>query len=150
MTFEDWIKVAKGWFPRLDVGNCRPTSPVDEKYNCVAWAAGDQEHWWWPDPLFLKYWPPEVPREVSISAFESAFGLQGYVERSDACLNTDKQKVAIYTSSNGVPTHAARQLADGWWASKLGSNIDIEHQPDALDGPEYGRVALVLARPSHP
>ena len=26
-----------------------------------------------------------------------------------------------------VPTHAARQLANGWWTSKLGPSFDIEH-----------------------
>ena len=148
VSFEDWIRVASATFPRLTVRNCRPTSPVDENYNCIAWAVGDQEHWWWPDPLFLNYWPPEVPREESLQAFERALGLAGYVERSDARVDVGKEKVAIYASSSGMPTHAARQVADGWWASKLGENIDIEHQLEALDGPEYGRIALVLARPS--
>lgn len=148
MSFEEWIKLASGTFPALAVANCRLTSPVDENYNCLAWASGDSKRWWWPDPLFLNYWPPGVPREESLKAFEHAFGLAGYVERSGPRLDVGKEKVAIYTSSNGTPTHAARQVADGWWASKLGENIDIEHHLDALDGPEYGTVVLVLARPT--
>ena len=43
--------------------------------------------------------------------------------------------VAIY-QSGGLPTHAARQLSDGNWTSKLGPNIDITHSLSGLEGPE--------------
>jgi len=33
-------------FPRLTAQNHRITSPATQGYNCVAWAAGDVEHWW--------------------------------------------------------------------------------------------------------
>jgi len=94
------------------------------------------------------YWPPGVPREENLDAFVRAYGLLGYIELSDATVEPGRQKVAIYTGSNGNPTHAARQLSDGWWASKLGPQIDIEHEFSALDGPAYGTVAVILARPA--
>src|SRR5207244_363796 len=36
-------------FPGLRGTSYRITSPPDSAYNCVAWAAGDQASWWWPD-----------------------------------------------------------------------------------------------------
>jgi hypothetical protein len=96
--------------------------------------------------MLQRYWPPNVPREETIQAFMQAYGLQGYSQISDPTLESGKQKIAIYTDRNGTPTHAARQLPDGWWASKLGHLHDIEHEFGALDGPAYGSVAVVLAR----
>ena len=37
------------------------------------------------------------------------------------------EKVAIYAQADGAPTHAARQLPDGTWTSKLGQEVDIGH-----------------------
>ncbi len=46
----------------------------------------------------------------------------------------------------GVPEHAARQLANGRWTSKLGRAEDIEHQLHDLEGEVYGTVALLMKR----
>jgi len=144
--FEDFVRAIQPQFPLLTAANSRPTSPYDEGYNCIAWAAEDTDYWWWPDAMGQHYWPPDVLREETVASFIHAYGLQGYTERCDATLEQSKQKVAIYTASNGKPTHAARQLSDGWWASKLGRQIDIEHEFAALDGPTYGTIAVILAR----
>jgi hypothetical protein len=146
--YQDLVRAMQVPFPNLTAANSRPTSPRDKGYNCIAWAAGDTERWWWPDKENQNYWPPTVPREETIEAFLRAYELQGYTQRSDPAVEPGRQKVAIYTDRNGVPTHAARQLPDGWWASKLGREIDIEHEFSALDGPAYGTVAVILARPA--
>jgi hypothetical protein len=148
MTFHELVRAMQVPFPNLTETNSRATSPYDEGYNCIAWAAGDTDYWWWPDAMGQSYWPAEVPREVTLEAFVQAYGLQGYTLRADESLEQDKQKIAIYIDRNGKPTHAARQLGDGWWASKLGRHVDIEHEFKALDGPEYGPVAVILARPA--
>ena len=61
------------------------------------------------------------------------------------------EKVAIY-ARDGELTHAARQLRDGRWTSKLGKYEDIEHDSlEALYGDgygEYGSVAVFMVRPS--
>lgn len=147
MTFQSLLHALKPQFPQLTAANSRLTSPYDDSYNCIAWAAEDTDHWWWPDAMGQHYWPLDAPREETLNAFVQAYRLQGYTECSDANLEPGKQKVAIYTDRNGTPTHAARQLSDGWWASKLGQQIDIEHEFAALDGPAYGTVAVILARP---
>lgn len=148
MNFQDLVRAMQVPFPNLTEANGRPTSPCDEGYNCIAWAAGDSDHWWWPDAMGQHFWPPDVPREETIEAFVRAYGLQDYSQRSDPTLEPDRQKIAIYAARNGKPTHAARQLPDGWWASKLGQQIDIEHEFTALDGPAYGTVVVILARPA--
>jgi hypothetical protein len=56
------------------------------------------------------------------------------------------EKVAIYLA-NGLPTHAARQLADGAWTSKCGRLEDIRHTLDGVAGDVYGQPAVFLARP---
>ena len=56
------------------------------------------------------------------------------------------EKVALFVSSNGIPTHAARQLPNGRWTSKLGLLEDIEHPLRSLEGSEYGTVSKVLRR----
>ena len=54
--------------------------------------------------------------------------------------------MAIY-ALQGKPTHAARQLGDGRWTSKLGKEVDITHTLVGLEGPVYGQVAAYLRRP---
>ncbi len=85
-------------FPALNDGNSRLTSPADEAYNCISWAADDPQRWWWPDPQEQSFWPPTVPRAESIDAFVMAFGVLGYLERTDDTVEAGKQKIAIFAS----------------------------------------------------
>ena len=64
-------------FPGLHGSGYLVTSPADIRYNCVAWAAEDEEHWWWPDED--SYWPEGVAREETIAAFVAAFEKLGFV-----------------------------------------------------------------------
>ncbi len=148
MTYEGWLNALQEPFPNLSSENSRLTSPVDEGYNCIAWAAGDIERWWWPDPLEQKYWPATVPRAESVNAFVQAYKLLGYLYMTDSSLEPGKEKIAIFATDAGKPTHAARQLPGGQWTSKLGQIIDIEHELSAVEGPEYGKVSVILARNS--
>jgi len=150
MTFQDPLVVLSPHFPQLTAANSRPTIPYDEGYNCIAWAVEDTDRWWWPDPQRQQFWPARVPRQVTLAAFVQAYGLLGYARCAYASIEAAKQKITIYTSGHGKPTHAARQLRDGWWASKLGEQIDIEHELSARAGPEYGTVAIVLSRAMRP
>ncbi len=130
--------------PRLTAENYRITSPATWDYNCIAWAVGITDTWWWPSPG--RYWPEGVAREETVAAFMAAFGLHGYLPVPNSDLEQEMEKIAIY-ALEGVPTHAARQLADGWWTSKLGPNIDIAHETtDAIAGGVYGIVVVVLGR----
>jgi hypothetical protein len=56
-------------FPRLTAQNHRSTSPATPDYNCVAWAAGDLEHWWQPGVYWL---PPDWPHDGGSGSFPFA------------------------------------------------------------------------------
>jgi len=133
-------------FPNLTQVNHRVVSPATTEYNCIAWAAERQDRWWWPDLMGTAFWPPGVPREETLTAFEMAYGTLGFVACADDGLEAGFRKVAVYAKT-GTPTHAARQLSDGRWTSKLGEWEDIEHATlQALEGGVYGTVALIMRR----
>lgn len=136
-------------FPGLARATYRVTSPRSKKYNCVAWAAGHTENWWWPEPeATIEYWPPTAPRLKTVDAFRQAFAFLGYEICDTAQLEPGFEKVAVFADENGVPQHAARQLTDGRWTSKLGQAEDIEHGLEDLTGAVYGSVVLILKRPA--
>ena len=134
-------------FPGLRTATFRVTSPADPKYNCIAWAASDPLHWWWPEgkPPGVA-WPESAARDVTLSAFTDAFLTIGFVVGGDESLEAGFEKVALFADAAGTPTHAARQLLSGAWTSKLGNAEDIEHELRALEGEIYGRVTLILKR----
>ena len=95
-------------FPNL-AGGDRITSPETPSYNCIAWAASDTGHWWWPTALRGYYWPAEAPRSGSIRDFIAAFGKLGYEPVENAELEEGIEKIAIYADEQGDPTHMARR-----------------------------------------
>ena len=139
-----------GWvdqsFPNLRSSGFRITSVATREYNCIAWSVHDTENWWWPNPL-AAYWPESAPLEETLPAFIEAFRTRGFVPCESSEVEPGYEKIAIYVDNQGVPTHAARQLPNGSWTSKLGTFEDIEHTLDGLTGPEYGRAAQFLRRP---
>jgi len=137
-------------FPALRDEHHEVTSHSTDDYNCVAWAADDSETWWWPDDpeVGYGYWPPNVPRAETVLAFQLAYATLGYVQCDNASVEVGFEKIALYVLNDGTPTHAARQLPDGRWTSKLGHCEDIEHvNLECLQGPLYGKVSVYLKRP---
>jgi hypothetical protein len=135
--------------PHLTTATCEIKSKATNRYNCIAWAAGEDFRNWWPDPNGVGYWPSNVPREVTIQAFILAYGTLGFQEGGDGRLETGIQKLALYVKGQPeIPTHAALQLESGQWTSKLGPFEDVNHTtPEAATGPVYGRVYCYLSRP---
>jgi len=138
--------------PNLTDGFWLATSPVDPTYNCIAWAADDNENWWWPSGCPEDYWPPGAPLENTVEAFIIAYGTRGYVPCGmDSSYESGFEKVALYASERfGTlkPQHAARQLDNGCWTSKLGPEEDIEHHMLMdVESPVYGKVVCILKRP---
>jgi hypothetical protein len=135
-------------FPKLCGTNWRVSSPFDRDYNCVAWAAGDTNDWWWPVSLNRPVvWPASAPAEITLAAFEAAFACLGYARCDNEGLEPGVEKVALFVGADGRPCHAARQIATGIWTSKLGAGEDVEHPLRDLEGDVYGTVTLVLGRP---
>jgi hypothetical protein len=139
-------------FPGLRGTAYQVTSPPDDASNCIAWAAGDPTQEWWPNPADAPrsaYWPPGVPREETLEAFQQAFATLGYAVCNDDRREAGYEKIALFALL-GAPKHAARQLPSGRWTSKLGVGEDIEHALHDLTGMVYGSVVLVLKRPRPP
>ena len=57
------------------------------------------------------------------------------------------EKIAIYSDKMKTPTHAARQLDNGSWTSKLGRCNDISHDVIGVSGFTYGQIAVFMKRP---
>lgn len=75
-----------------------------------------------------------------------AFQSLGFVECEDASLESGYEKVALY-SLGMMYTHAARQLPNGLWTSKLGQLEDITHAtPEVIAGSDYGEVMQFMKR----
>jgi hypothetical protein len=132
-------------FPGLRQARFRTTSPSTDGYNCFAWAMSESHRWWSPIPP-IYYWPPNVPREFTLAAFEVAFRTRGFESCTSPELEAGYEKVALYVDANGTPKHAARQLPSGEWTSKLGSSIDIAHTLPGLEGTAYGQVTVYFRR----
>ena len=140
------MAVNESLFPDLARTGYRLTSPPDPLYNCIAWAAGFTDAWWWPDPAGFDYWPAGVPRERTLAAFNQALAGVGFSPCPDDSVEPAWEKIAVYATPDG-PAHAARQLPNGRWTSKLGPDDDLEHDLDGLCGAVYGSVVQLLRRP---
>jgi hypothetical protein len=85
--------------------------------------------------------------QETLDAFIKALGTLGFMPCDNPHLEHANEKVALYVDENGKPTHAARQLPNGRWTSKLGQGQDIEHELEGVTGSVYGVVAQILKRP---
>jgi hypothetical protein len=140
MSRADLLRV----FPELKHTGYRKTSDDTRQYNCLAWAAGETHRRWDPHVL-TDHWPAR--REQTIPAFKEAYESIGYVQCPDGKEEHGFEKIAIF-AIGGKPQHAARQLGNGAWTSKLGRDIDIEHPTvDGVKSQVYGEVVIYMKRP---
>jgi len=128
-------------FPALPSDGYVVVSPETTAYHCIAWAAGESHRWWEPGI----YWP--IQPGDDLATLISLFASLGYALCDDDRLEVGYQRVALYADDFGNWTHAARQLPDGWWTSKLGEAVDILHRsPHALVSDSYGEVCAIMKR----
>ena len=150
-----WPYYPLQYFPGLDSANHRITSPMSLRYNCIAWAAGRDDHNAWPtDAEGLQdepsvTWPEGIRNDESIAAFVEYFALLGYTLCDGPDYEAGFEKVAIF-AKDGEPTHAARQLPSQKWTSKMGfDGVDIEHNDlECIAGDRYGTASVFLKRPA--
>jgi len=143
----------KAWeaqFPQLQ-GRYTKSSEVTKTYNCAAFAVGDDQNWWDPLPPKTYYWPIQLPPNISeayaVASYIRAFETRGFRTCSDGSLEAGFEKIAIYGNRWGYFEHAARQLPDGRWISKIAEDEDITHDTvDLLLGEQPGDISY-MARP---
>lgn len=101
--------------------------------------------WVWPGPEPYHWWPDHLPRDGSLDVLLAFFGELGYSPGPlSGRFTHGVERVAIFGDEDG-PTHAARELPDGTWTSKLGMSEDIQHRDlEMLVG--YGHLLAVLHR----
>ena len=136
------------WFPELATAGYEPTSEESINYNCIAWAAGETHRRWDPAPGY--FWPLEILRDDKIETLVTMFESLGFkrLEQFDAqaiVYEIGVEKVALYADGSSW-THAARQLSNSRWTSKLGDIEDIQH--DRLEGfhAVYGDPHCVMVK----
>lgn len=76
----------------------------------------------------------KIAKEETLEAFSEAFAIKGFVRCSDGKVELGFEKIAVYALGSEI-RHAAKQMKDGSWRSKLGPDEDIEHILAGLEGP---------------
>ncbi len=139
-------------FPRLEEFAWEKTSDKTKNYNCFAWAGGDAGRVWSPTLLGAGvYWPPGIPALATLTGTIDAYAREGFEVCADSRLEAGYVKIALFTDAANEPRHAARQLADGTWTSKLGEHIDIWHEKmEAVGGVMYGEPTIFMRRHGDP
>lgn len=130
------------------------TSRNTPVYNCIAWAYGISNRWMWPNTGYTRYldgvdyWPSEEIMSCDVKNFIAAFELKGYKLCNDASFEEGYRKIVLYVNPGTTEcTHAARQLTNGAWTSKLGAGNDIQHgTPQSIEGVNYGVVYCYMKR----
>jgi hypothetical protein len=140
-------------FPQLRASGALKTSDASTRYNCIAWAVHETRCKWWPlvgagEKEF--FWPHGVPRKATVDNFTAAFRTRGFAECADGVPEAGFEKIALYVDASGTPTHAARLKSNGRWTSKLGGNVDIEHDLHDVEGGIYGAVARFYRKALEP
>ena len=142
------MKLSIPSFPNSTISPFTITSPPLTTYNCISWAYGINSVRMWPNtPGF--YWPANISNINHINSFIDLFRSIGYNICPDGNLENGFEKIAIFEDKN-VPTHAARQLANGLWTSKLGHfpniSFDASHTINSISGGVYGNVSIYMKR----
>lgn len=148
MALPSWTDILTGAFPNLASEGFEIVDQPSERYNCIAYAAGDTSEWWWPDGV--NYWPPWATPTDRIESLQEAFAGQGYERCDDSNVEAGYHKVALY-ESHGEMRHAAAQMPTGRWRSKMGRGPVIEHlSPNSLSGGHYGNPTVFVRRVTRP
>ena len=140
-----WLNVS---FPNLRNEGFVMVEPPSSVYNCIAYAAGDTSQWWAHLPN--RYWPSHATRSNGIASLREVFAGMGFEQCDDSRVEGGYQKVALY-EEHGIWAHAAVQLPNGAWRSKMGRGPVIEHRsPESLAGGDYGDPTVFMRRPQAP
>lgn len=140
-------------FPKL-AEDCyfKITSKKTPTYNCIAWAYGIDNRWMWPNTgkyHFIDgvhFWPDDNIIDENVDNFIEAFVSKGYEICENCAFDAGYRKIALYVKPNTKTcTHAARELRNGYWTSKLGDKNDIQHEsPFSIEGDWYGVVHCIM------
>ncbi len=141
--------------PGLEGTDYQITSPQTTDYNCIGWALGDTGR-----ALVVAVHELRVilacrvsSRSLEVETFITLFESQGFERCEIEGAEAGFEKIALFVE-DAYFTHVARQLPSGRWTSKLGNDVDIEHELRDLTRRRssfplyrYGAVVGVMRRP---
>ena len=144
MVTPRWADLLVGAFPNLANEGFEIVDQPTEQYNCIAYAAGDTSKWWWPDGI--NYWPPWARETSRIESLIEVFAGLGYEQCAHNDTEDGYQRVVLY-EVDGEMKHAAMQMPNLRWRSKMGQGPVIEHlSPESLSGGMYGDATAYMLR----
>jgi len=120
------------------------TSEPSLVYNCIAWSVGDDTKWWWPHKD--TYWPDDINKEETIEAFIDLYSNMGYELCDHQEYEDNYEKIVLFADDKDMPTHAARQVSENRWTSKLGPSEDVEHTLNSMNEGFYGKPFMYFKR----
>jgi len=148
MDIPSWARILAQAFPKLPEEGYEIISEPTKKYNCIAYAANDISDWWGTVEE-QQHWPDYATRSERMESLIEVFAGLGYQRCQDSGLESGYEKVALY-EEQGAWKHAALQMPNGRWRSKMGEGPLIEHRsPESLAGGIYGEPTTCMRRPAN-
>ena len=90
MDTPSWVQL----FPRLSGEGFKIVEQESDRYNCIAYAAGDTTNWWWPNGI--DYWPPWATVDNKIESLKEMFAGLEYEQCDNSSFEDGYEKVALY------------------------------------------------------
>lgn len=144
MDMSSWAELLGKAFPKLSSEDIEFVGEPTNRYNCIAYAAGDTTKPW--IHYEEHYWPPHATRSDNIQSLVEVFAGLGFEQCQDSSVEDNYEKVALY-EQQGEWQHAAIQTPNGRWRSKMGIGPVIEHRsPESLSGGMYGDATVYMRR----
>ena len=130
--------------PNMSKEKLRVIRLATRAYNCIAAAFGVEEQWWWPEG---PGWPIAEDHGTSVKSFDALVKHFGGERCDGPDMEEGYVKLDLYIDEYGEPTHMARQTIRGTWISKMGGNMEVEHDLNELDGEGYGKPRIFYRFP---
>lgn len=138
----------KMYWPSLNDEDFEFKSHFNPFYNCLAWAIN-------VNTIFVTMNYFQKKHGLDINNLDHS--VNGYAKILEefynylSCENGEYEKgfekILLYGDNNNLWTHAARQIKEEMWVSKLGSCENIEHKNiECLNGNTYGEPKIFMKK----
>jgi hypothetical protein len=135
-------------YPEL-AGNYIPRSEPNPAYNCAAFVVGVEDEWWEAGLV----WPDDLEKDDTIAVYVQLYERYGFEVCPDGTFEAGHEKIALYGFDEEMPDgtveifeHAAIQVGEGQWKSKMGADDDIEHSRPEVVAKYNWRVMRYMKR----
>lgn len=114
-------------------------------YNCISHTLNIKNKWSWPKSVDSdNYWPISNISET-IDAFDEFYEYHGFTKTNMNKIYLGKNKIVLY-SIGEIPKHAALQIKDDLYESKMGRGEIIRHDPFDIENSIYGNIVRLYEK----